>query len=332
MKIKILVIALAALLILLVFSINQLFFNDEEKRNIDIEGTYSQENSKNYKTIGIVVHNMQHMFMANVASILREKAKEYENIKVLLYDSEGSDTKQNLQVRELIDMKVDGIILNPNDRNNINRSVLDARMAGIPVITINMNVSSNLIHCYIGSDSVQAGEFQGKYVADKLNGKGRVVVLAGQKSQDAASDQLKGLKNIFGDYPDIHIVDIQYGDWDRHKGAELMKNILNSHTTFDAVVSHNDEMMLGALPVLDSYSLKPVTIGVDAIPEALEAIKEGRLDATVYQNSKAQAVGAFEVMMKIFKEEPVEKVKLVPYELVTSENIDEYINQNFIIK
>jgi len=332
MKLKFLTIVLASLGILLAFSISQLVLNDKGKRNIDIKGTHAQENSKNYKTIGIVVHNMQHMFMANVAGILREKAKEYDNIKVLLYDSEGSNAKQILQLRELIDMKVDGIILNPNDKNHIDRGVVDAWTAGIPVITVNMNVSSDLIHCYIGSDSVQAGEFQGRYVAGRLNGKGNVVVIAGQKGHDATSDRLKGLKNIFRDYPGIHIVEVQYGDWDRHRGSEIMKSILNRHIKFDAVVSHNDEMMLGALSVLDSYGLKTVTIGVDAIPEALEAIKEGRMDATVYQNSRAQAVEAFEVMMKIFKKEPVEKVKLVPYELVTSENIDEYIAQNFIVK
>lgn len=330
MKLKILL--LTAVIILIVLAVSQLMMSDDEKRNVDINSGYTQESGKQYKTIGIVVHNMKHMFMANVASMIKEKAKENENIRILLYDSEGINDKQLLQLRELIDLKVDGIILNPNDRDLINPGIEEVKKAGIPIITVNMNASSELVDCYVGSDPVQAGEFQGNFVAEKLKGKGNIVVLAGQAGQDAADDRLKGLQNVIEKYPGIHITDVQYGDWDRRKGTKIMQDIINQHKQIDAVVSQNDEMLLGALHVLDRYGLKPVTIGVDAIPEALEAVKEGRIDATVYQNGRAQAAGAYDMMTKIFSNGAVEKIKWIPYELVTSDNIDDYINKNFKIK
>lgn len=332
MKSKILLIILSVLAVAaVIITLNQFVFNEDKRRNVDIAGFQTQEHAKSYKTIGIVVHNMQHMFMANVASLLKEKAKENENIKILIYDSEGNNDKQISQLEELIGLKVDGIILNPNDKDLVDKGIEKVKEAGIPVVTVNMNVSSNLVDCYIGSNSIQAGGFQGEFVAAKLKGSGNIAVLAGQKGQDATADRLNGLKKVIDRYPGLKIIEVQYGGWDRNRGYEIMKDIIARHNKIDAVVSQNDEMLLGALTVLDRYGMKPVTIGVDAIPEALEAIKDGRLDATVYQNGKAQAVGAYETMMKIFKGQHIEKVKWIPYEMVTSENIDNYINQNFIL-
>ena len=104
-----------------------------------------------------------------------------------------------------------------------------------------------------------------------------------------------------------------------------MENILQEEARIDAVISQNDEMLLGALQMLERYHLKPVTVGVDGIPEALEAMMEGRIGATVYQNNKAQAAAAFDIMSRLFNNEKVEKVKWIPLELVTPETIDNYI-------
>ncbi len=325
MKLKLLIIA-AVILILL--AISQLVMNNDDIGGAGSGTDYTQTAERQYKTIAIVAHDMKHMFMANVAGMIREKAKENENIKVLLYDSEGSNEKQTAQLKELIDKKVDGIILNPTDKDAINPAIEEVKKAGIPLITVNMNASSKAVDCYIGSDSVQAGEFQGNFVAEKLKGKGNLVVLAGIVGQDTTEDRLKGLQNIVDKYPGMRIAEVEHGDWERTKGAEMMEKIISNNQKIDAVVSQNDEMLLGALQVLDRHGLKPVTVGVDAIPEALEALKEGRISATVYQNSKAQATGAFEVMSKIFNHEKVESVKWIPHELVTPENIDDYIVPN----
>lgn len=326
------VIIAIAVLAITILIVNQFILGNYSKRDIGVEKANSQEPSKKTKTIGVVVHNMQHMFMANVAAMLREKSKEYDNVKLLLYDSEGRNDKQILQLEELIDLQVDGIILNPNDQDLVNDGVEEVRKAGIPLITLNMNVSSEEVNCYIGSNSVQAGEIQGRYIAEELNGKGNIVVLAGQKGMDATEERLQGLQNILSKYPGIRILEIAYVGWDKHLGAAGMKDILKKHKKIDAVASQNDEMLLGALPVLEQNRLNPVTIGVDAIPQALEEIKAGKMGATVYQDARSQALAAFDTMMRIFSNEQVEKVKNIPYELVMAKNADDYIRQSLIIK
>ncbi len=320
MKLKILI---PAALILVILAISQLIANNDEAVKNGNEPAQPAE--RKYKTIAIVVHDMRHMFMASVAGMIREKARENENIRILLYDSESSNDKQTAQLNELIGKKVDGIILNPTDKAEVNPAVEKVKKAGIPLITVNMNTTSNAVDCYIGSDSIRVGELQGTYVAEELKGVGNLVVLAGKAGHDATEDRLEGLRNIIGKYPGMHIVRVEYGNWDRSKGAEIMENILQEEARIDAVISQNDEMLLGALQMLERYHLKPVTVGVDGIPEALEAMMEGRIGATVYQNNKAQAAAAFDIMSRLFNNEKVEKVKWIPLELVTPETIDNYI-------
>ncbi len=320
MKIKLIV---PAALILVILAVSQLIMNNDQTGKT--ENDFTQPAERKYKTIAIVAHDMRHMFMASVAGMIREKARENENIKILLYDSESSNDKQILQLDELIEKKVDGIILNPTDKSAINAAIDKVKKAGIPLITVNMNATSDSVDCYIGSDSFQAGVLQGEYAARQLKGAGNLVVLAGQAGHDATDDRLQGLKSIVEKYPEMHITQLEHANWDRSKGSEMMEKIISSGTKFDAVISQNDEMLLGAVQILEKYHLKPLTIGVDAIPEALEAMMEDRIGATIYQNSKAQAAAAFEVMSKLFNNEKVEKVKWIPLELVTPENIDNYI-------
>lgn len=331
MKRKFLLLILSLVSFILIFIlIDKFVLNDSKSRNVDIKSEKTQTQSKNFKTIGIIVSNMQQMYVADLANTLKEKAKE--NIKVLLYDSEGRNDKQILQLEELISLKADTIILIPNDRILVNKGIEEVKEAKIPIITLNMDVSSYLFDSYIGSDSVQAGELQGKFIVDKLHGKGNIVILAGQQDQETTLERLKGFKNFISSYPEVKIVDIGYCNWDRRKSDGVMKNILDKHFKIDAVVAQNDEILLGSLNAIDGYGLKPFTIGIDGIPEALEAIKDNRIDATIYQNSRAQANAAYDTITKIFKGQRVERNKIIPYETVTIQNVDDYLNQNLITK
>lgn len=110
----------------------------------------------------------------------------------------------------------------------------------------------------------------------------------------------------------------------------LMENWLQAYRDgIDAVFAQNDEMGLGALNALLSAGVKDriVLVSVDAIADALAAVKEGRLDATVFQNARGQAATALETAVKIVRGQPYEKTVLIPFELVTRQNVDRYITQ-----
>lgn len=306
----------------------RLFNLGESNREITIEGGTSNQNEKPLKNIAIVVHDMKHMFMFNVATMIKEQAKENENLNIILYDSQGNNDLQNTQLQELVVSKVDGVILNPNDKSLINNAIKHLKAAGIPIVGVNMNISEPLFDSYIGSQSVEAGEIQCKYIAEKLNGKGKILILKGIEGQEVTAGRLKGVMNVLKLYPGIKIAEAASANWEKQKAAEVIKSMLDKNKDIAAVISQNDEMILGALPILEQNGVKAVTIGIDGLPEALVALKNGSLNATVYQNAKAQANSAFTSIMKLIKKERADKEILIPYELVTNENVDKYMDQS----
>lgn len=333
MKRKNLILFLSILPVIILLSILIVFaLNNSGNRNVDISKVKSSSQQKSYKTIGIVSSDMQNISMANVASLIKEKAKENDNIKILLYDSEGKNDKQILQLEELINLNVDGIILNPTDKNLVNKGIEEVRKANIPIISISNNVSSEFVDSYIGSDLVQVGELQGKFVASTLHGRGNIIVLSGEQNQDSSIEMLQGLKNILQHYPELKVLEIGYCSWDKSKAAEFMGSILKKHLIVDAVISENDEMILESLNIINRFGQDTLTVGVGAIPEAIETIAEGQIDATIYQDRRALAISAYDTMMKILKKEHVDKMKLIPYETVTSKNVNSFLSQNFTIK
>lgn len=138
-----------------------------------------------------------------------------------------------------------------------------------------------------------------------------------------------GAKNVLKKYPGITVLAVQTADWDRAKGMSLMENWIQSYgDKINAVFAHNDEMGMGALQALEQAKLKDkvIVVSIDAIADALQAVKDGRLDATVYQDAKGQGAGAIDMAIQLIKKEPVEKKDIfIPFQLVTKENVNTFL-------
>ena len=107
-----------------------------------------------------------------------------------------------------------------------------------------------------------------------------------------------------------------------------MENWIQSYgSKINAVFAHNDEMGMGAVKALEAAGLKDkvIVISVDAIPDALQSVKKGALNATIFQNAQEQGSKAIEIAVKAAKKEQFEKEVLIPFQLVTKENVGEYL-------
>ena len=167
-------------------------------------------------------------------------------------------------------------------------------------------------------------------IAVKLiqEGKGNVLMMHGHPGQTAEVKRTEGAMDILAQNPDMTLLDEQTADWDRAEAMTLMENWIQAYgDQINAVFCQNDEMALGALNALVQAGKKDnvLVVGVDAIDDALQSVKDGKMDATVYQDCKGQAEGAIEAAYKLAKGESVEKEILIPFILVTTENVDEYL-------
>lgn len=155
--------------------------------------------------------------------------------------------------------------------------------------------------------------------------------MEGYIGQAAQIKRSIGAKNVLKKYPGIKVIAEQTAEWDRAKAMSLMENWIQVHkNSLNAVFAQNDEMAMGALQAVEQAGMKDKIkiVGIDAISDALNAVKQGRLEATVFQDAKSQGEKAIEMADKLIKKKPLpEKNIFIPFKLVTRENVGQFLKQ-----
>ncbi|MEC5206734.1 ABC-type sugar transport system substrate-binding protein [Vogesella perlucida] len=183
----------------------------------------------------------------------------------------------------------------------------------------------------MGSNELESGTLQMKEVCRLMGGKGNIVVMMGDLSNQAARQRTKDVEDVIATpaCKGIKIVEKQTAKWSRTEGRDLVMNWLSAGVKFDAVVSNNDEMALGAIQALKAAKRSNVIVaGVDATRDALTAMKSGDMKVTVFQNGAGQGRGAIDVALKLAKGEKVPPMNYIPFELVTPANLKNYEARN----
>ncbi|RDB06054.1 sugar ABC transporter substrate-binding protein [Runella aurantiaca] len=288
--------------------------------------TSEKESGEKKMVIGVTMLSMQNEFIVNVSDEMEKKAQEL-GIELITVDAERSALKQIEQVESFIAQKVDAIVMNPCEVEASSPAVTKALAAKIPIINVNSETSTKP-SAFVGSDDVESGRIAMKFIAEKLGGKGNVVMMHGYMGQAAQIKREQGAREILKQYPDLKLIAHQTGEWDRAKSMSLMENWIQSYgRDINAVFAQNDEMGMGAVNALTAAGMKDkvIVVSIDAIPDALQAVKKGTLDATVFQNAQQQGAKAIETAMKLYKGEVVEKEVLIPFQLVTKNNVATFI-------
>jgi len=276
--------------------------------------------------IGCTMLSMQNEFVVNVSDEMEAKAKQL-GVELITVDAERSALKQVEQVESFIAQGVDAIVMNPCEVEASSPAVKLALDAKIPIINVNSETSTKPT-AFVGSDDTESARIAMNYIVKKLNGKGNIIMMHGYMGQAAQIKRDKGAKEILKANPGIKLLAEQSGEWDRAKAMSLTENWIQSFgPQINAIFAQNDEMGMGVVKALEAAGLKNkiIVVSIDAIPDALQAVRKGTLDATVYQNAKEQGGKAIETAVKAAKGEGFEKEILIPFQLVTKENLKEFL-------
>lgn len=281
--------------------------------------------------IGLAMAN-QDTFLAYMSDALLAHGKKVgANVQM---EVAGDDVgKQLSQIQNLIAQKVDAIIVNPVDTDatpKITKMVTDAK---IPLIYVNRKPADfeklPAGVAWVASDEKVSGTLQTQEVCKVMKGKGNIVVLMGELSNEAARTRTKDIEDVLAtkECSGIKILDKREGKWQRTAGNDITTNWLSAGLKFDAIIANNDEMAIGAIQALKAakkWTPDFMVAGIDATPDALASMKAGDLKVTVFQNAAGQGTGSLDAAIKLIKKQPVDRFVNIPFELVTPANLSKY--------
>ncbi|MGE5508171.1 MAG: ribose ABC transporter substrate-binding protein RbsB [Chitinophagales bacterium] len=268
-------------------------------------------------TMGLALSTLNNPFFVELKEGAEAAAKK-AGVELVVVDAQNDANRQLASIENLIQKRVSVILINPTDSNAIVPAIKAANKAGIPVITVDRGAAGGEVVTHIASDNVAGGRMAGEYVAKLLGGKGKVVELQGIPGTSAARDRGLGFGEAMKKYPGIEVVARQEAGFDRAKGLTVMENILQAQPKIDAVFAHNDEMALGALKAIAAAGRSGIKIvGFDAVDDAVKAVKEGALAATVAQKPAEMGRLAVEYAQKFLSGQKVDKYIPVDLALVT---------------
>lgn len=281
--------------------------------------------------IGVSMSQFDDTWLTYLRESMDKKAKSYpDGVQLQFEDARSDVVKQLSQVESFISQKVDAIVVNPVDTAATKKITEAAVKAGIPLVYVNrrpddLKLPKGVVT--VASNDLEAGEMQMQYLADKMGGKGDIVILLGDLANNSTTNRTKGVKEVLAKYPNIKIEQEQTGVWLRDKGMTLVNDWLTQGRKFDAVVANNDEMAIGAAMALSQAGVDKGSVliaGVDGTPDGLNAIKKGNMAVSVFQDAKGQADGSIDTAVKMAKNEAVEQNVWVPYRLITPQNVDTF--------
>ena len=277
-------------------------------------------------TIATSVPNLGFPFFVHMENSLNASAEGLGGVKTLNYDGQNSTPKQTSDMEAAIIQGVDGVVISPLDSVAMAPAVRQVVEAGIPVVTIDRRVDGvDGILSHVGADNVKGGEAQGNLVMELFPDGARIVNLQGQPGASPAIDRNKGLHNVLDAHSDKYVfVAEQTANFAREEGASVTEAILAGlDSPPDVIVAANDDMALGAMQVAGERGLDVAIIGFDALPEALAAVREGKLTATIEQMPGGQSAKAMEAIVTFLRDgtKPEELVLLTPI-AITKDNLD----------
>ena len=285
--------------------------------------------------IGVTMSAFDDNFLTVLRNGMGKYAESQKDISLQFEDAQGDVGKQLNQIQNFIAQKVDAIIVNAVDTDATPKMTKLATSAGIPLVYVNRMPADKSLPAkvaYVGSNEVDSGTLEMKEVCKLMGGKGNILVMMGELSNQAARQRTQDVEDVIAtpECSGIKILDKRTAKWQRTEGNDLMTNWISAGLKFDAVVSNNDEMALGAIQALKASKMldKTIVAGVDATQDALASMKAGKLKITVFQNAAGQGQGAVDTAMKIINGEKVPSMVWIPFELVTPANLSQYMSKN----
>ncbi len=277
-------------------------------------------------TINFIFKHMANVYWEEAAKGAEQAAADMGfKVNVLAPITNGSNDEQVALIQQSIAQGVDAIVIAANDSAAIVPAAEEIMNNDITLVSFSTAPADQTYHGYVGIENVQIGEQMAQTLADLGDGTGTAIIIEGPLGQQNSTDRAEGAQAKFTELG-IEVVARQSANWARTEALTLVQNLLQEYPDVKYIMACNDEMALGAAEAASQAGRSDILIsGVDASPEALDAIKEGRIATSCSQDPYGQAYMSAELVLKHLAGEEIGEV-IMEGTAVTAANVDEYLN------
>jgi ribose transport system substrate-binding protein len=274
-------------------------------------------------TLGLSLSTLNNPFFVTLRDGA-QAAADSTGSELIVVDAQDDPAREATNIEDLIQRGVSALLINPTDADAIVPSIQKANDAGIPVFTVDRGANGGTVISHIASDNVAGGAAAGKFLCEALQGAGNVVELEGIAGTSAARDRGQGFNDYMSqECTGVTIVARQTANFNRAEGLTVYENILQAQPEIAGTFAHNDEMILGAIEAAEAAGRAEVIIfvGFDAVDDAVQAVRDGKLAATVAQQPAVMGQLGVDVALRYLNGEQVESYIPVDLSLVTPETV-----------
>ncbi|MPQ67723.1 MULTISPECIES: substrate-binding domain-containing protein [unclassified Pseudomonas] len=270
----------------------------------------------------------------NFQTILRNGVQKHAAVldtDIFMEDGHDSAELQMRQFRNLVNSKVDAIVVAMVNAKSAPEMLRLATAAKIPLVFVNRNPGPDkwpAQTAFVGSDELESGTLQMEELARRANYKGNVVILVGDPNNKSSLMRTEDVEKVVAKYPNMKVVQKKVGNWERSQAAAIVIDWVKAGVDFSIIAANNDEMAIGAIMGLEKAgkNAKDYWVGgIDGTPDGLKLMADGKMAVSVFQDAIGQANGAVEVALRLARGESLDSPLIwVPFKLITPENRQEF--------
>ncbi len=281
--------------------------------------------------IGITQNNVGvDSYQTTYEKAFKETASKNDDIEVIILDAGGDVARQIAQMQDLIQQKVDVIIIWPTNGKAVVPAVKKAHDKGISVVVTNSNIATEgqrFISAFSGPNNITQGAYSAELMCEALDGKGEIVQISGQPGYTTAIERQKGFEDRLSEIcPNVKILETQPGDWNREKSQRVMESFLVKYDNIDGVYSGDDNMGVGALNAAKAAGRNKdiIFIGATNFAVGYEAMERGEYYGSIYQSPVDDANHALQTALDIAKGVEVPKLNYFETPKITQDNMNDF--------
>ena len=189
--------------------------------------------------------------------------------------------EQLSQIEDVTTRKPSGILFMAVDPRGVVPAIEKVNAAGIPIVNYNDRVAGGKFVTFVGFDDYKLGLDTGRYLLKAIGGQGNVVIIEGVKGSATSDERVRGFRKALEEFPNVKLLASQPANFQRLPAVQVMENLIQANPKIDGVLAAADAMALGARDALEAANRGSTkVIGINGVPEAIEAVKAGRLIGT----------------------------------------------------